>query len=134
MFFAGFEIDRNILKEYYKRSTLIGMSSLLTLFTTTFYFMLNLGLKASLLIAVLMSTTSLALVYPALKEKGLFRIKTGHILLSSAMIVDILSIIFIIILFGVVDLYAIVYITIALTLLYIAPKAGKWIFSRYKVM
>ena len=71
MFFAGFEIDRNILKEYYKRSTLIGMSSLLTLFTTTFYFMLNLGLKASLLIAVLMSTTSLALVYPALKEKGL---------------------------------------------------------------
>lgn len=135
MFFAGFEIDEEVLKRYFKKSVLIGFTSYFFPFTSLFllsFFVFNFPLKTSLLVGISTSTTSLALVYPVLKEKKLLKLKTGHILLGSAMVVDLLSIISLAILFGTVDVFLVVYIAIALFLLYMAPKIGKWIFSRYK--
>ena len=135
MFIAGFEIDKDVLKQYYKRSLSIGLSAyfipLLTI-TSLSYFLFGLDAKPSLLIGLATSTTSLALVYPALKEKHLLKVKTGHVLLSSAMIVDLLSVVSLTFLLGLANLSMMVYVVAALALLYMAPKIGRWLFSKYK--
>lgn len=135
MFIAGFEIDKDVLRRYYKRSLAIGLTAFFIPFITislTSYFIFGLGIRASLLVGLATSTTSLALVYPALKEKHLLKVKTGHLLLSSAMIVDLLSIISLTILLGLVDISMMVYVLAALVLLFIAPRIGRWLFSKYK--
>ena len=135
MFMAGFEIDKDVLKHYYKRSLAIGLIAYFAPFifiSILSYSILGFGVNASLLIGLATSTTSLALVYPALKEKRLFNVKTGHVLLSSAMVVDLLSIISLTILFGLLEVSLAIYILAALALLLITPRIGRWLFSKYK--
>ncbi len=135
MFIAGFEIDKDVLKRHYRRSLAIGLSAYFTpliIISLISYLIFGLGMRASLLIGLATSTTSLALVYPALKEKHLLKVKTGHILLSSAMIVDLLSIVSLTILLGLVDVSMAIYVLAALALLLMAPRIGHWLFSKYK--
>ncbi|RLE40054.1 hypothetical protein DRZ77_03085, partial [Candidatus Woesearchaeota archaeon] len=118
-----------------KRSLAIGLTAYFipfALISLASYLAFGFDVKPSLLIGLATSTTSLALVYPALKEKHLFRVKTGHILLSSAMVVDLLSIVSLTLLFGLLDISLLIYILAAVVLLFMAPRIGRWLFSKYK--
>lgn len=135
MFFAGFEANGKLLKKYWARSVSIGAVSYLTPFVIVLLvclFILNFSVESSLLIAIGMSTTSLALVYPVLKEKGALAKGSGQIFLTSAMVVDIASMLSLSLIFGGFNIYTIVFILAIGLSLWILPKFGKWLFSRYE--
>jgi len=93
MFLAGFEINLSLLKRNFIKSIFIGGTSFLVPFSIIYYYCLYLGLpsQSSLLIAIALSTTSLAIVFPSLREAGILAGPSGQLLLSSAMVVDIIS-------------------------------------------
>lgn len=135
MFFAGFETNGEMIKKYYKKSLSIGLASYIVPFALIFvlaFLIFNLELRSSFLIGIAMSTTSLALVYPLLKERGILNRKNGQILLTSAMVVDILSMLSLSLIFGGFGRYTIIFIIAILVSLYLLPRLGRWLFSRYE--
>lgn len=135
MFFAGFETDGSLLKKYWKKSVSIGIVSYLAPFLLILllcFLFLNFDVKPALLIAIGMSTTSLALVYPILKEKGMITNKVGQIFLTSAMVVDIISMLSLSLIFGGFSSLTIVFILAIGLSLWVLPKFGHWLFSRYE--
>jgi len=101
MFLAGFEIDLKILYRNKYKSLLIGGSSFLVPFSLilSFCFWMGWPYRTAGVLGVALSTTSLAIVFPILREKGLLRTSAGQLLLSSAMVVDIASMLMLLFLF-----------------------------------
>jgi Kef-type K+ transport system membrane component KefB len=88
--------------------------------------------EKAVIFAICMSTTSLALVFPVLKEKGLLESSPGQFLLSSAMIVDIMSVIALLVFFIEPNRYlAIGAVVIALIFIF-APRISRWLFGRWR--
>lgn len=93
MFMAGFEIDIAILKRNLKANVGIGCCS----FFVPFLCVLGVGRllgftwHQSAVFGVGLSTTSLAMIFSILKESGSLRTTDGQVLLGSAMVVDMLS-------------------------------------------
>lgn len=134
MFFAGLEVDKDELKEHFGTSIAIASASYLAPFILVLSIAslaFGFSLKSSALIAISLSTTSLALVYPILKERRMLEEKTGHIILTSAMLIDVFSMISLAVIFGAFDEVTIVFLIITAIFLYQAPRLGKWLFSRY---
>ncbi len=95
MFFAGLEMDLEMLSKNFKRSFIIGGLSFLVPLVSTISFLMLLGysLKVSLMIATGVSTTSVAVVYSIFRKLGFIKNATGQSLLAATMIADILSIV-----------------------------------------
>lgn len=72
MFIAGFEVDLPMLRQNLGKSTAVGAISFVLPFVGTYGFALLFGAQhdAAIIIAIAMSTTSLALVFPALANRG----------------------------------------------------------------
>ena len=103
MFMAGFEVDVRRLRTTWRASVTIGVLSLAFPMAGVFataYFFFGLPLMAAGLVAIALSTTSLALVYHALKERSLLGESTGQVLLASASVVDVLSMVSLSLLLG----------------------------------
>lgn len=127
MFFAGLEVDREELKRNAGEASLVALSAYFIPFTATFLVTwVGFGFKveSSALTAVALSTTSLALVYPILKKRGMLEEKIGHILITSAMIIDVLSMISLAVLFRAFDNLTIIFFIITVLFMYHAPKLG----------
>jgi len=135
MFFAGLETDPELMRKHFLKSLFIGFSSYFFPLVSVFYFshyILGYSFENSLLIGIALSTTSLALVYPLLKEKKLLQHPTGQILLAGAMVVDISSMLTMSFLFEGINAYNILF-TVALVLLLLKlPRWGEKLFERYK--
>lgn len=135
MFFAGFETDPNVLKKNLVNNTLLGTLSYVVPFIFVFitvFFFFGFNFQASILVGISMSTTSLALVYAVLREKNMAAGEAGQIMLGSAMIADILSMLSLTILIGEYGIYTLVYSISLIVLLYLSPRIGKIVFKRYK--
>ncbi len=134
MFFAGLETDPELLRKHLLKSLFIGFSSFFFPLVSIFYvshYILGYSSDASLLIGVALSTTSLALVYPILKEKRFLRYPQGQVLLAGAMIVDISSMLTMSFLFEGINFYNILFSVVLFLLLVKLPKWGEALFSRY---
>lgn len=132
MFFAGLEIDREDLRMNVGKSLVLGFSAYFIPFTSILAVSIIFGftLKSSALIALSLSTTSLALVYPILKERGMLD-EEGNLLLASAMIIDVLSMLTLAAVFIIFDPLTILFLLITLIFMYHAPRISEWFFSRY---
>jgi len=135
MFFAGFEIDRELLKKEAKGSLTLGISAyfvpLCALFITSTS-LLGFNYLSSLLVAISLSTTSLALVYPLLRELGLMDKREGQLLLAGAMVVDVLSMISLNVVFESFSPSSLALLAIIVISLIYLPKVGGWLFIRYR--
>ncbi|MBU0762006.1 MAG: cation:proton antiporter [Candidatus Altiarchaeota archaeon] len=135
MFFAGFETDLKILAKNHRKSILIALGSYVTPFIFTFfvvYYILGFQYNPSILLAIGMSTTSLAIVYPYLESQGFLKMEIGQTLLGSAMLVDLLSMLSVSILFTGIRGDIIVFLIAVPVSAIILPKIGLWIFKRYE--
>ena len=134
MFFAGLETDPELMRKHLHKSLFIGFCSyffpLVSIFYVTHY-ILKYSSEASLLIGIALSTTSLALVYPLLKEKRILRLPAGQILLAGAMVVDISSMLTMSFLFEGINIYNLLFSVALLLLLVRLPKWGERLFDRY---
>ena len=134
MFFAGLETDPELMKKHFLKSLFIGFSSFFFPLVSVFYFshyLLHYSFEASVLIGIALSTTSLALVYPLLKEKGLLKHTAGQVLLAAAMVVDISSMMTMSFLFEGINIYNLLFAVALILLLVRLPKWGERLFERY---
>lgn len=135
MLMAGFEVEVHRLRRTWRASVGIGVCSLLAplggVFLLCFY---GFGLEARVsgLVAIGLSTTSLALVYHALKDRGMLENDTGQTLLAAASVVDVLSMIALALLMGEVGWGTAIFLLVVLPTVVGLPRLGQWIFRRYK--
>jgi Kef-type K+ transport system membrane component KefB len=135
MFMAGFEVDVVRLRRTWKASVCIGVLSLVLPLAGVFavtYYLLGLEFLAAGLIAIALSTTSLALVYHALKDRGLLESDSGQALLGAASVVDVLSMVSLAVLLGDVGWGTVVFLLVVVPAIFGLPRVGRWIFRRYK--
>ncbi len=134
MFLAGFEIDLRTLYRNRYKSIVVGTVSFFIPFI--FIYLLCSLFKMDFLTSVLMgiglSTTSLAIVFPILREKNLLEKESGQLLLASAMVVDIISMIMLSMVFYQVSIKSILILTILIAGLFFIKKVVFPIFERYK--
>jgi glutathione-regulated potassium-efflux system ancillary protein KefC len=134
MFLAGFEIDLRVLYRNKYKSIAVGLLSFFIPFL--FVYLLCLLFKMSFLSSVLMgialSTTSLAIVFPILREKGLLENDSGQLLLASAMIVDIISMLMLSWVFYRVSIKSVLILIIVISSLFFVKRIVFPIFERYK--
>jgi len=86
----------------------------------------------SVLMGIGLSTTSLAIVFPILKEKNLLEKQSGQLLLASAMVVDIISMVMLSLVFYRVSIKSILVLVIVVAALFFIRKMVFPIFERYK--
>lgn len=135
MFMAGFEVEAERLRKTWRASLGIGALSFLLPLAGVFsvaHWVIGLPMKASGLVAIGLSTTSLALVYQALRERDLLDGTTGQTILAAASVVDVLSMISLALLLGNVGWGTAIFVVAVVPMLFGLPKAGKWLFRRYK--
>lgn len=95
MFVAGFEVDAKILRLHLARNCAVGAIS----FGLPFTLLIVTGLIAqfsfneTVIMALALSTTSLAIVFTVIREANLIASMEGQILLGAAMVVDLISMI-----------------------------------------
>ncbi len=94
MFMAGLEIDPRLMRRYMLRSLAMGTISFTAPMAATYLALSLLGypLRDSLLAAIGVSTTSVAVVYTITRRHGVISSMRGQVLLASAMTADVLSI------------------------------------------
>jgi len=135
MFFAGLEIDFDVLKKNAKSSMVVGSASFLSPFLAVYFITLHFmgfSYEQALLTGIALSTTSIAIVYPMLLKSKERLDDTGKKILSAAMVVDLLSMIAISLLFSDLTILTIGFILAFTVFSYFVPSLGKKIFIHYK--
>lgn len=134
MFLAGFEVDIRVLKRNFKKSLTIGFASFfgpyLLVLATCYY--LDMPIKQGLVLATALSTTSLAMIFTILKSADLISSNHGQILLGSAMVVDLLSMVSLTIIFFEFTLANLAFIAVLIVVIVFVEKIVVSIFKRYK--
>jgi len=135
MFFAGMEMDADILKRNLAKNLFIGaviytVRLMVAFFVALVFF--GFSIAQAVLIGISLSTTSLALVYPVVKERGSINREEGQVIISVAMVIDLLSTLSL--LFFVQpehEVFLLAYIVLAILVFYFGPKITRVVFSRY---
>ncbi len=134
MFLAGFEVDIHRLRRTWRQSVGIGLASLTVPMAGVFvvcFTVIGLGWQGAGLVAIGLSTTSLALVYHALRERGDLTSDFGQIVLGAATVVDVISMILLAMLLGNTGWGTAIFLLVLLPAIFGLPRVGTWIFRRY---
>ncbi|HOY65773.1 MAG TPA: cation:proton antiporter [Candidatus Ozemobacteraceae bacterium] len=134
MFFAGFETDLVMLRRNWRSSLAIGLASFFLpafLVGGASFFLLGMSAQTSILTAIGLSTTSLALVYADLKRQGLLKEARGQALLGAAMVVDVVSMIALAVLFEGLTVVSLVVLGLVVVWMTRLPRLCRWLFIRY---
>jgi len=132
-FLAGAEIDPASLKAHLKESMLIGISSFLLpflgiLFFT--YYVAGWNWQQAEIAGIALSTTSVAVVYAVMIEKGLSNTPLGKMILAACFITDFGTVLALGILFADFNIWLLVFVVILSIMLWYMPKWTKFIITR----
>mgnify|MGYP000058811133 CR=1 FL=1 len=140
MFLAGMEMNIEIVKRDLKETILLGMMTFLLPFVSGFFLaqLFHLGFKVSLLVGVILSTTSISVVIPVLKQIDLVTTRLGSLIIGSATIDDVLSMISLAVLLKIgeesIFQFIIIIFLFFLAVLYLTPKFANILLKRPKMM
>lgn len=135
MFMAGFEVDPAVLRRVWRPSLGIGIVSFFVPAGGVYAacrWGFGMAPGAAGLLAIGLSTTSLALVYHFLRERELLAGDIGQTILGAAMVVDVLSMVGLALLLGNLGWATAIFLTAALPLFWGLPRVGEWLFARYR--
>jgi Kef-type K+ transport system membrane component KefB len=133
-FLAGMEVDPAYLRRRLRASLGIGVSSFAGPFVVaslTSYLLLGWTPKASLIAGTALSTTSLAVVYAVLVERGLTTSGVGKLLMSATFVTDICTAVALSAIFIKPNTWFPVFLVVSLALILALPRAAPWFFRRY---
>jgi Kef-type K+ transport system membrane component KefB len=133
-FLAGMEIDPQYMRRRIKASTAIGVASFLGPFavaSATAFLLLDWSAKAALIAGTALSTTSLAVVYAVLVERGLTDLGVGKLLMSATFVTDLLTAIALSAIFLEPNLWFPAFLVVSVALVVVLPKVAPWFFGRY---
>jgi Kef-type K+ transport system membrane component KefB len=133
-FLAGMEVDPEYMRDRARATLAIGLASFAGPFATTAlisYFALDWTLKASLIAATALSTTSLAVVYAVLVERGLTTTNVGKLLMSATFVTDLCTALALSAIFLKPNVWFPVFLAVSLALIVTLPRIALPFFKRY---
>ena len=145
MFLAGLEMDLKQVKDDLKETVMLGLMTFIVPFISGFLLaeFFQLGFNVSLLVGVILSTTSIGVVLPVLKKLELIRTRIGSLVIGSATIDDVLSMISLAVLLklflspaggqGIVQ-FIIIIALFFISAFYLTPKFAELLLNRPKMM
>jgi Kef-type K+ transport system membrane component KefB len=133
-FLAGMEVDPAYMRRRLEASVAIGVSSFAGPFVVASlvaFFLLDWTLKASLIAGTALSTTSLAVVYAVLVERGLTDVGIGKLLMSATFVTDLCTAVALSAIFVKPNVWFPVFLLVSLGLILALPRVASWFFGRY---
>jgi Kef-type K+ transport system membrane component KefB len=133
-FLAGMEVDPAYMRRRLEASVAIGVSSFAGPFVVASlvaFFVLDWTLKASLIAGTALSTTSLAVVYAVLVERGLTDVGIGKLLMSATFVTDLCTALALSAIFVKPNVWFPVFLIVSLALILTLPRIASWFFGRY---
>ena len=133
-FLAGMEVDPRYLRDRAKATVTLGVASFAGPFVAASlvsYFLIGWTLKASLIAGTGLSTTSLAVVYAVLVERGLTTSNVGKLLMSATFVTDLCTAIALSAIFIKPNVWFPAFIVVSLALIIALPRIARPFFRRY---
>jgi Kef-type K+ transport system membrane component KefB len=133
-FLAGMEVDPDYMRDRAKATVAIGVSSFAGPFVTASavsYVALGWSVKASLISGTALSTTSLAVVYAVLVERGLMRTNVGKLLMSATFVTDLCTALALSAIFIKPNVWFPVFLAVPVGLIVVLPRIARPFFDRY---
>jgi len=132
-FLAGAEIDPASLKAHLKASLLIGVLSFLIPFAGVWLFaqfVLGWQLQQAQIAGIALSTTSVAVVYAVMIERGLGNTAMGKMILAACFITDFGTVLALGVLFADFNIWLLVFVVVLCIMLWYMPKWTRFIIVR----
>ncbi|HEY8630823.1 MAG TPA: cation:proton antiporter [Gaiellaceae bacterium] len=133
-FLAGMEVDPAYMRRRLGASLGIGVVSFIGPFvvaSTIAYLVLDWSTRASLIAGTALSTTSLAVVYAVLVERGLTDTSIGKLLMSATFVTDLCTALALSAIFIKPNLWFPVFLAVSVLLIVVLPRVAPWFFGRY---
>jgi Kef-type K+ transport system membrane component KefB len=133
-FLAGMEVDPAFMRRRLVASVGIGVVSFVGPFilsTAVAAFLLGWDTRAALIAGTALSTTSLAVVYAVLVERGLTDTPVGKLLMSATFVTDLCTAVTLSAIFVKPNVWFPVFLVVSLALVVALPKTAPWFFRRY---
>lgn len=133
-FLAGMEVDPKYLRERARETVGLGVASFVGPFAVASlvaYFGLDWSGRASLIAGTALSTTSLAVVYAVLVERGLTHTRIGKLLMSATFVTDLCTALALSAIFIKPNIWFPVFLAVSVALVLLLPRLAPWFFGRY---
>jgi Kef-type K+ transport system membrane component KefB len=133
-FLAGMEVDPAYMRRRLGASVGIGVVSFVGPFvvaSAVAYVLLDWNTRASLIAGTALSTTSLAVVYAVLVERGLTDTGVGKLLMSATFVTDLCTALALSAIFIKPNVWFPVFLTVSVLLILVLPRLAPWFFGRY---
>jgi Kef-type K+ transport system membrane component KefB len=133
-FLAGVEVDPSYMRRRLGASLGIGAVSFLGPFvvaSTAAYLVLDWSTRASLIAGTALSTTSLAVVYAVLVERGLTDTSVGKLLMSATFVTDLCTALALSAIFIKPNVWFPIFIVASVALIVVLPGLAPLFFGRY---
>ena len=133
-FLAGMEVDPVYMRDRARATVGIGVASFLGPFVLTSlisYFLIGWTAKASLISGTALSTTSLAVVYAVLVERGLTTSNVGKLIMSATFVTDMCTAVALSAIFIKPNIWFPVFLVVSVALILVLPRIATPFFRRY---
>ena len=133
-FLAGMEVDPAYMRRRLGASVGIGVVSFLGPFvvaSAVALFLLDWSMRASLIAGTALSTTSLAVVYAVLVERGLTDTNVGKLLMSATFVTDLCTAVALSAIFIKPNAWFPVFLVVSVVFVLALPRIAPWFFGRY---
>jgi Kef-type K+ transport system membrane component KefB len=133
-FLAGMEVDPAYMRRRLGASVGIGAASFVGPFvvaSAVAYVLLDWSTRASLIAGTALSTTSLAVVYAVLVERGLTDTGVGKLLMSATFVTDLCTALALSAIFIKPNVWFPVFLAVSVLLILVLPRIAPWFFGRY---
>lgn len=132
-FLAGAEIDPESLRENLKKSLLIGIVSFSVPFICIWLFaqfVLRWNIHQAQIAGIALSTTSVAVIYAVMIEKGLSNTALGKMILAACFITDFGTVLALGVLFADFNIMLLVFVGVMAIILWFMPRWTKYIIGK----
>jgi len=133
-FLAGMEVDPRYMRRRWEASVGIGVVSFIGPFvvaSAVALLALDWSGRASLIAGTALSTTSLAVVYAVLVERGLTDTGIGKLLMSATFVTDVCTALALSAIFIKPNVWFPVFLLVSVALIIALPRLAPWFFGRY---
>jgi len=132
-FLAGAEIDLAVVRTRWKETVSIGFASFLAPFTAAAayaYWIEGWSLAAAEIAGIALSTTSVAVVYAVMLERGYNTTDLGKVILAACFITDLGTVVALGIIFARYDWWLVIFVVVMGVVIWKLPSVTTWLFAR----
>lgn len=132
-FLAGAEIDLEAVKHKWKETLGIGIASFLAPFLGAMayaYYVAGWSVPASQIAGIALSTTSVAVVYAVMLERGYNATELGKVILAACFITDLGTVLALGLIFARYDWWLLAFVVVTALVLWKLPAFTEWYFAK----